>query len=93
VLRFNLCYYVDDDDIPMLAAKLERAAPALTAGDFVPDSALGAVTALLEEKTRRDAEKAEDWPRGQEVQDAKYVELSDSDRRSELQEAADTKLR
>jgi hypothetical protein len=71
---------VDDDDIPSPAAKLERAAPALTAGGFVPDSTLGTVTALLEEKTRYDAEKAEDWPHEQEAQDAKYVELSDSDK-------------
>ncbi|KAM0922066.1 hypothetical protein ACQ4PT_006432 [Festuca glaucescens] len=36
------------------------AAPALMAGDFVPDAALGTVTALLEEKTRHDAEKQAD---------------------------------
>jgi hypothetical protein len=29
------------------------AAPALKAGDFVPDAALGTVTALVEEKTHR----------------------------------------
>lgn len=51
VPRFNPSDYVDHDDIPMLAAKLDRAVAALTAGDSIPDLP----------ETRRDVEKAEDW--------------------------------
>jgi hypothetical protein len=57
--------YAEDDDIPALTAKLELAAPTLKTGEFVPDAALGTVTALLEDKSRRDAEK----------KDAYYIEL------------------
>lgn len=53
----------------MLAAELDCAVPTLTAGDSVPDLP-GTITALLEEKTRRDAEKAEDWRCEKEMQDA-----------------------
>jgi hypothetical protein len=58
--------------------KLEMVAPALMAGDFVPDASLGTVTVLVEEKSRRDAEKKAEWLREQAVQDARYIEL-DSD--------------
>jgi hypothetical protein len=47
--RFYPVDYTEDDDIPTLAAKLELAAPALMAGDSVPDSALGTVTKLVKE--------------------------------------------
>jgi hypothetical protein len=35
------------------------------AGDFIPDSALGTVTKLVEDKTRRDADKKAEWLRKQ----------------------------
>jgi hypothetical protein len=57
---FLSSYFTEDDDIPTLAAKLELATPALMAGDFFPDSALGTVTKLVEEQSCRDAEK-EEW--------------------------------
>jgi hypothetical protein len=37
--RFDPGEYAEDDDIPVIAAKLEMAAPALTTGDFVPSVA------------------------------------------------------
>jgi hypothetical protein len=52
-LWFDPGDYAEDEDIAAIAAKLEMAAPALKAGDFVPDAALGTVTALVEEKTHR----------------------------------------
>ncbi|KAM0928501.1 hypothetical protein ACQ4PT_002518 [Festuca glaucescens] len=63
----------------MLAAKLEHAVPTLMAGDFVPDSVLGTVTKLVEDQTRRDADKKAEWLREQATQDACYIELDDSD--------------
>jgi hypothetical protein len=53
--QFDPGDYAEDDDIPTLATKLELAAPALMAGDFVPDSALGTLTKLVEEQSHRDA--------------------------------------
>jgi hypothetical protein len=47
--------------------KLELAAPTLMAGDFVPDVALGTVAKLLEDKSRRYAEKKAEWLREQAV--------------------------
>jgi hypothetical protein len=64
---------LEDDDIPTLAA------PTLMAGDFVPDSFLGTVTKLVEEQSRRDADKKVEWLRKQVAQDACYIELSDSE--------------
>jgi hypothetical protein len=46
VPRFYQGDLAEDEDIPMLAAKLEHAARALMAGDFVPDSVLGTITKL-----------------------------------------------
>jgi hypothetical protein len=76
--QFDPGDYAEDDDIPAFAAKLEMDAPALMAGDFVPDAALGTVTALLEEKRRRDAEKKAEWICEQVTHEACYIEL-DSD--------------
>jgi hypothetical protein len=62
-LWFDPGDYAEDVDIAAIAAKLEMAAPALKAGDFVPDAALGTVTALVEEKIHRDADKQAEWLR------------------------------
>jgi hypothetical protein len=62
--------YAEDDDIPMLAAKLEHAAPAQMVGDFVPDYILGTITKLVEDQTHRDANKKAEWLREQAVQDS-----------------------
>lgn len=67
--------YAEDDDIPIL----EHTVPALMAGDFVSDSALGTVTKPVEDKTRPDADKKAEWLREQAAQDAGYIELSDSE--------------
>ncbi|KAM0842581.1 hypothetical protein ACQ4PT_058290 [Festuca glaucescens] len=79
VPRFDPGDYAEDEDISMLAAKLEHAAPALMAGDFVLDSVLGTVTKLVEEQTRRNADKKAEWLREQAAQDACYIELDDSE--------------
>nr|XP_051229017.1 uncharacterized protein LOC127346796 [Lolium perenne] len=49
VPRFEPGDYAEDEDIAMLAAKLEHAAPALMARDFIPDSVLSTVTKLVED--------------------------------------------
>jgi hypothetical protein len=49
------------------------------AGDFIPNSALGSVTKMVEDKTRRDADKKVEWLRKQAVQDGCYIELSGSE--------------
>jgi hypothetical protein len=79
VPRFDPSNYPEDEDIPMLATKLEHVVPALMAGDFVPDSVLGTVTKLVEDQTRRDADKKAEWLRDQAAQDACYIELEDSE--------------
>jgi hypothetical protein len=71
--RFDPGDYADDDDIPTLTVKLELTAPALVAGDFVPDAAMGTVTWLVEETSRCDAKKKVEWLREQAAQDACYV--------------------
>jgi hypothetical protein len=63
VLRFDPGDYAEDDDILSLAAKLELAAPTLMAGNFVTDFVLGTITKLVEEQTRRDADKKAEWLR------------------------------
>jgi hypothetical protein len=79
VPRFDPSNYAEDKDIPMLVAKLENAAPMLMASDFVPDSALGTVTKLVEDKTRRDIDKKAEWLREQAAHDAYNIELCDSE--------------
>jgi hypothetical protein len=51
------------------------AAPALNACDIVPDAAHGTVTALVEEKSVRDADKQAEWCREQAAQEAYDIEL------------------
>jgi hypothetical protein len=77
--RFDPGNYVEDDDIPNLSAKLELAAPALMSGDFIPGLALGTVTKLVEEQSRRDPEKKEEWLREQAAHDACYIKIDDND--------------
>jgi hypothetical protein len=81
--RHESCFdpgnYVEDEDIPMLAAKLKHAAPTPMAGDFVPDSVLGTVTKLVEDQTHRDADKKAEWLHEQAMQDACYIEVDYSE--------------
>jgi hypothetical protein len=74
-LRFDPGDYTADENIAAIVAKLEMATPALKASDFVPDAALGTVTALVEEKSARDADKQAEWRREQAAQDTVYIEL------------------
>jgi hypothetical protein len=46
------------------------------AGDFVPNSALGTITKLVEDKTHRDTDNKAEWLRDQESQDACYIVTS-----------------
>jgi hypothetical protein len=74
-LWFDPGDYAEDEDIAAIATKLEMAAPALKAYNFVPDMALGTVTALVEVKTRHDIDKHAEWLREQAAHDTCYIEL------------------
>jgi hypothetical protein len=55
------------------------AAPWIGPEDYVDDIVLPHIIVLLEENTRRAAEKAEEWKREAMLQEEIYVDLADSD--------------
>jgi hypothetical protein len=69
VPRFDPGDYAEDENIPLLAAKLEHTAPALMAGGFVPDFIMGTITKLVEEHSLRDTDKKAEWLSEQAAQD------------------------